>query len=98
MPCGRRLFAGAEGALAGKAVEVVTTEDEPRIPGGELFAQSSHFAKAAGRKLRDADVPVDEVDEENFAAAFGGVLNPYAELGLAHQRRTQRFTTRAAFK
>src|SRR3989442_15117605 len=42
-----------------------------RIPDGELLAQSGHLAQTAGRKLRDADVPADEMNEENFAAAFG---------------------------
>ena len=67
-------FAGAEGAFAGKAVEVVAAKVKGRIPGREMLAESSHFPQAARWKLRNADIPVDEVNEENFAAAFGEIL------------------------
>ena len=63
-------FARAKGAFAGEPVEIVATEVERRGPSGELLAQSGHFAQAAGRELRDADVPADQLDEEDFAAAF----------------------------
>ncbi len=63
-------FARAEGAFAGEPVEIVATEVERRGPSGELLAQSGHFAQAAGRELRAADVPADQLDEEDFAAAF----------------------------
>ena len=67
-------FAGAEGAFAGEAVEVVAGEFERGVRMGELFAEGGHFAQAARRKLRDADIPANEVDEQNFAAAFGEIL------------------------
>src|SRR5256885_12753197 len=70
----RGFFAGAEGAFAGEAVEVVATELERGGPGGQLLAQCGHFAQATGRKLRNADVPADEMDEKDFAAAFREVL------------------------
>ncbi|PYK09143.1 MAG: hypothetical protein DME61_07485, partial [Verrucomicrobia bacterium] len=67
-------FAGAEGALAGKAVEVIAAEVERRIRGGKSPAQSGHFAQAARWELRDSNVPVDEVNKENLAAAFREIL------------------------
>src|SRR5436309_2023107 len=70
----RGFFAGAQGAFAGEAVEVVAAEIERSGPGSELFAQSGHFAQAARRELRDTDVPADEMDEEDFAAALWEVL------------------------
>src|SRR5260370_23439346 len=67
-------FAGAEGAFAGEAIEIIAAKFERRSPCGKLFAQSSHFAQSPRRELCDADIPAYKVNEEDFATAFGKIL------------------------
>src|SRR5213076_1120653 len=73
------LLAGAQGAFAGEAVEIVATQVKREIPSREAVAQGGHFAQSPGAKLGDADIPSYEMHKEHLAAALReGPLHNFA--------------------